>query len=369
MREIISFNKEIPFKTKIYKITSISLEHTLKKQEENIIDGNFILAGTYRMTGTTNLEEAFNYKIPANIIIDGKYDTKDVEVDIDNFTYEVVNEEILKVFIDIKLENLKEKEEIVDKNEVKIEDYIEKIDETEDEKDPLEELEQLEREIDNQILEDAKRQEEKESVRNQEELTIDERIKEEVNKEDKIELVRNKEDESISIEDVKEECKEDSDKECKKECKEETEEEIKEDKKTSEFARNNEEIEILDFSEPEPKREENLFKECETKKNFEIPVVPINKPIIQNMPKEETKIIEKEENTMQAQNVESIFMSFDNTQETYSTYRIYIVRENDSIETILNKYKISKEQLEEYNNLQEIKIGTKIIIPNTKENE
>lgn len=307
MREIVSFNKEIPFKTKIYKIASISLEHTLKKKEENIIDGNFILSGTYKMTETTNLEEAFNYKIPANIIIDNKYDTNELEVDIDNFTYEVIDEEILKVFIDIKLDNLNLKEEIIDKKEVKTEDYIEKIEEINLEEDPLEELEKLEREIDKQIEEDRKKEEqEKELSRNNEDL-----IKEEPQKKD-------------------------------------------------------EEIEILDFSDSNSQREENLFKEIETKKDFEI---PSNKVMNQNTQKEALKQTEKEENIMQDQNVESIFMSFDNAQETYSTYRVYIVRENDNIETILNKYKISKEQLEEYNNLQEVRIGTKIIIPNIKENE
>lgn len=307
MREIVSFNKEIPFKTKIYKITSISLEHTLKKKEENIIDGNFILSGTYKMTETTNLEETFNYKIPANIIIDNKYDTNELEVDIDNFTYEVIDEEILKVFIDIKLDNLNLKEEIIDKKEVKMEEYIEKIEEINLEEDPLEELEKLEREIDNQIEEDRKKEEQENVLsRNNEEL-----IKEEPQKKD-------------------------------------------------------EEIEILDFSDSNSQREENLFKEIETKKDFEI---PSNKVMNQNTQKEAPKPIEKEENIMQDQNVESIFMSFDNAQETYSTYRVYIVRENDNIETILNKYKISKEQLEDYNNLQEVRIGTKLIIPNIKENE
>ena len=47
----------------------------------------------------------------------------------------------------------------------------------------------------------------------------------------------------------------------------------------------------------------------------------------------------------------------------YVTYKIYIVKENDTIETILNKYKKTKEDIEKYNNIETINIGDKIIIP------
>lgn len=47
----------------------------------------------------------------------------------------------------------------------------------------------------------------------------------------------------------------------------------------------------------------------------------------------------------------------------YVTYKIYIVKENDTIDTILNKYKKTKEDIEKYNNIDTINIGDKIIIP------
>ena len=43
------------------------------------------------------------------------------------------------------------------------------------------------------------------------------------------------------------------------------------------------------------------------------------------------------------------------------------MRQDDTINTILEKYHVKKEDLEEYNNLQEIKIGSKVIIPNNEE--
>ena len=50
-------------------------------------------------------------------------------------------------------------------------------------------------------------------------------------------------------------------------------------------------------------------------------------------------------------------------QDEYSTYHVYIVRENDTIETVLSKYDITREKLTEYNDINEITIGDKIIIP------
>lgn len=50
--------------------------------------------------------------------------------------------------------------------------------------------------------------------------------------------------------------------------------------------------------------------------------------------------------------------------EDESTYTVYIVRENDTVESIIQKYSISIEKLREYNDLSEFKKGDKIIIPN-----
>ena len=57
---------------------------------------------------------------------------------------------------------------------------------------------------------------------------------------------------------------------------------------------------------------------------------------------------------------------FDNIStfgETYKSYKVYIVREGDTLETILEKYNKTKEEIEEYNDLNEMKLGDKIIIP------
>lgn len=51
----------------------------------------------------------------------------------------------------------------------------------------------------------------------------------------------------------------------------------------------------------------------------------------------------------------------------YSIYRVYIVKEGDTIESILNKYNITKEELGKYNDLTEIKYKDKLIIPTVNE--
>lgn len=50
-------------------------------------------------------------------------------------------------------------------------------------------------------------------------------------------------------------------------------------------------------------------------------------------------------------------------EEHYVTYRVYKVLENDTIDTILTKYNITKEMLADYNNIENITPGDKLIIP------
>jgi len=51
----------------------------------------------------------------------------------------------------------------------------------------------------------------------------------------------------------------------------------------------------------------------------------------------------------------------------YSIYRVYTMKEEDTIDSILDKYKVSKEILSDYNDLDNLKVGSKIIIPSVDE--
>ena len=55
-----------------------------------------------------------------------------------------------------------------------------------------------------------------------------------------------------------------------------------------------------------------------------------------------------------------------NTKNNYVTYKVCIVRENDTIESIVEKYNVSLEEIKKYNTINEIKEGDKIIIPYEK---
>ena len=64
--------------------------------------------------------------------------------------------------------------------------------------------------------------------------------------------------------------------------------------------------------------------------------------------------------------VTSIFNNFSDKDEKYVTYHVHIYRENDDLNNILNEYKITKEDLSNYNNLDNLTIGSKIIIPSNE---
>ncbi len=88
-------------------------------------------------------------------------------------------------------------------------------------------------------------------------------------------------------------------------------------------------------------------------------------PIEEKMEEEQMPepIEEQIEEVEEDNNVGSLFTSLKDSEETFSTYSVYIIREETSIESILEKYSITKEELESYNDLSSIGIGSKVIIP------
>lgn len=212
MKKIIPFKKQFTFKTNVNEITSISLENTLHKNEKEI-EGDLIINGTYKITETSTQVDQFEFKIPINIEIDNKYNIENIKIDINDFYYEIINNMILEVNVEILIDNIEELEE------------------------------QIQEKIEEKLPEKIESKEER-CIEEETEITKKEK---DIEKQEKIEI-------------------------------------------------NN----ILDI---------------------------------------------KEE------------------QEEYSTYHVYIVRETDTLETIQSKYNITKEKLSEYNDLSEIKIGDKIIIP------
>ncbi len=204
MQKQIPFKKDISFDTMLTEINSISLEHIVDKKSDNQITGKFIISGDYKMISSSNVLDKFEYKLPFNINVDKKYDIEESVVDISDFYYEIINNKILEVNIELTVDNIKE----------------------------------------------------------------------------------------IMLEEESEEDNND----CLKEV---DEEEIRED---------------------------------------------------------------KEENDTSIKTINSIFGNL-NDNESYVTYKVHIITENDTIDSLCTVYNVSREQLTCYNNLDDIKIGTKIIIP------
>ncbi len=240
MKQIIPFKKDLLFKTKVSEITSISLEHNYKINEDDIA-GKFLITGDYKMTDGSIKREVFDFEIPFNITIDDSYKKDTVLVDIDNFYYKIVNNDTLEVNIDIYLDGEKEIEK-----DIKFEDLVE-----------------------------------------------------EINKEEK--------------------------------------------------ERKNIEDKDIEFSTPE--RKEEIMDNKILDSNELESVQNINQNININ------------DNTQKEFN---IFSNVDDS-ETYASYYIYIVKEEDTIDKILDSYKITKEELMPYNELENIKPGDKIIIPSKNE--
>ena len=236
MKQIIPFVKDISLAPKIYEITSIALEHNLKMENSDSVVGSFTVSGKYRINDISINEEVFEENIPFDITLDSKYDASKVTIDIDDFYYEIINDEFLRVHIDVLVDNLVYEKEKVEK--------------------PAE-----------------------------------------VKKEERQSIMPNK------------------------------------DERNDDLMNDN----VITSN----KNEDTLIREESSKKEVS---EEIKSDITSKI---ETGLFDKE--------------------EKYITYKVHIIRDNEIIDEITTKYNVSKEELEKYNDLNNIVLGTKIIIPISNE--
>lgn len=233
MKKTVSFTKDLEFPMQIGEITQITLEDNLKFIDKNNIEGKFLIEGKYKLTEASRLEEDFSFNLPVEITVTENCDLETCKISITDFKYQVVEEDILRVNIDVLIEGV---------------EIIEDI-----------ELEEIERECDGE----EKKEEEKETPTRKEE--------------------------NKDFIDVKEEK--------------------------------------IDYVE---------------------------------MPKEDIKneVIE---------DTNSLFSNLGDDEDSFSTYSIYIMREGDTLEKVMEKYSVTKEKIEEYNDLSNITLNSKIVIPSVKD--
>lgn len=60
---------------------------------------------------------------------------------------------------------------------------------------------------------------------------------------------------------------------------------------------------------------------------------------------------------------EEQLFNIDNSKETFGTFIVYMVRQNETINSIISKYNTSLEEIEKYNDIKDLSIGSKLIIP------
>lgn len=257
MKRTVPFTKTITFRTMISEITDIEVTHNLELKHDHEIEGDILVDGTYKMTDASQIEEEFHYKLPFTIDIDSKYDTKDLEITIGDFYFEIINEEDLKINVEIDMNGLEEKKQEVITSKITLEQESKPV----------------------------------------EELKVEELF--------------------------------------------ETEDLVRDDSNQLEI-------------EPIP------FETNETKKKVELSDNILNTldEAINDTSKQETI-----QSLTKNNSVGSIFSSLANSDETFSTYYVYIIRENDTIESIIEKYKTTREEMQNYNDLEDVKVGSKLIIP------
>lgn len=240
MNKIIPFNKDITFNETIGEIESIALDDTLKFETPFIIKGELIVRGCNKNNGIVS---DFSYPLPVEIAVDEKYDTEKATIGIDDFYYEIINENVLRVKIDLILDDLYYKEEIIFPENRKVD----------------------------------------------------------------FDLDLNKNDDLFNANlDIEKDGKDGFDANI------------------------------------------NLEKDGNNGLNASLSLNKNNE--------------EKKEN----KDVTDLFKEND-TEKEYSIYRVYTVLDGDTLDSILNKYKITKEDLENYNDLSNLKPGVKLIIPSTDE--
>ena len=151
MKKIVPFNNVLELASDACEITAISLEHDINIADDTI-SGSFYINGEYKMTDGAINREQFNFELPFDIALGSNYDRSSMVVDIDDFRYELVERNKLKVNIDLYIDG--EVKEIVNDKEVKdireiVDDKeVKDIDNNDNDEEVLEDIMPIERKID-----------------------------------------------------------------------------------------------------------------------------------------------------------------------------------------------------------------------------
>ena len=112
MKKTVTFKKRIELPNMIGEITAISLDKDLSFIDQENINGNLILSGKYKLTEASRLEEEFSYKIPMDITLTNKIDIETGNIEIVDFTYDLINSLEIECDIELLIEGEEIEEEL-----------------------------------------------------------------------------------------------------------------------------------------------------------------------------------------------------------------------------------------------------------------
>ncbi len=119
MKKIVPFNKVLKFDKDVLEINSISLEHKIYDMGDSI-SGEFNVLGDYIIDDDAKEISNFDFKLPFDIALGVKYDKDTMVVDIDDFRYEIVSSNEIRVDIDLYIDG----EEIIDREDNSIDNHV-----------------------------------------------------------------------------------------------------------------------------------------------------------------------------------------------------------------------------------------------------
>lgn len=131
--------------------------------------------------------------------------------------------------------------------------------------------------------------------------------------------------------------------------------EFADEKDLDEFL-NKTDAEVVDLTEDKPR-----FKEVSKEETLDIPAEDSKKEEKEE-PKEEIK--EDKPSEISTNNI----IGSINADETYVKYHVHTVMQNDTLEGILDKYKITLTDLKKYNTFEALEVNMKLVIPENEEN-
>lgn len=99
MNQVYTLDRDFLFKSKIYEITSISVEQNFEVNASNIY-GDFIVSGSYRLHEISINKEDFSFKVPFKHELPSNINLDTVKLDISDFNYNFNNLDELSVHIE-----------------------------------------------------------------------------------------------------------------------------------------------------------------------------------------------------------------------------------------------------------------------------